>query len=303
MKTTLALALRVIVLTIVMLICFAAAASVVMQPDTAQTPEQASAAAQALAVVCLLNTLVLTYVILRSRWRGWRLMTTIFVVIYGVTTVMTQIESAVFVTTLPPGMLPRLFLMGALIAAPFSVLAVVILGKPRPDTSQEEPNSRLVMPAREWTWKLALIAIAYVTLYFTFGHFIAWQNPELRAYYGAADPVTFVDGMRRMLGSRPWLIPFQVLRAMMWVAIALPVIRMMKGNWLETALALGLLFGVLMNAQLLLPNPYMPASVRMSHLMEIVPSNFLFGVLVGWLLTRRHVGVRQSGIDASARAA
>jgi hypothetical protein len=74
----------------------------------------------------------------------------------------------------------------------------------------------------------------------------------------------------------------------MWVAIALPVIRMMKGQWQETALTLGLLFGVLMNTQLLLPNPYMPEAVRMMHLIETASSNFIFGVVIGWLLTQRH---------------
>jgi hypothetical protein len=75
---------------------------------------------------------------------------------------------------------------------------------------------------------------------------------------------------------------------MLWVALALPVIRMLKGRWPETAIALGLLFAVVMNAQLLLPNPYMPEPVRMAHLLETASSNFIFGVLIGWLLTQRH---------------
>jgi len=68
----------------------------------------------------------------------------------------------------------------------------------------------------------------------------------------------------------------------------MPVIRMMRGRWPETALAIGLLFAVLMNAQLLLPNPYMPEAVRMTHLIETASSNLIFGLLVGWLLTQRH---------------
>jgi hypothetical protein len=61
---------------------------------------------------------------------------------------------------------------------------------------------------------------------------------------------------------------------------------MLKGGWQETALALGLLFAVT-NAQLLLPNPYMPEAVRMTHLIETASSNFIFGCLIGWLLTPR----------------
>ncbi|HZO19986.1 MAG TPA: hypothetical protein VFB46_13430, partial [Gemmatimonadaceae bacterium] len=85
----------------------------------------------------------------------------------------------------------------------------------------------------------------------------------------------------------PWLVPFQILRALLWVAIAVPVIRMMKGQWQETALAVALLFSVVMNAQLLLPNPYMPEPVRMAHLVETASSNFIFGAFLGWLLVSR----------------
>jgi hypothetical protein len=197
---------------------------------------------------------------------------------------MPQIESAVFLTHLPPGMLPRLFLMGALIAAPFSVLAVLILGKRKAKAVDTRPDSRLVMPASEWAWKLAVIALAYVILYFTFGYFVAWRRPAVQEYYGGTDPGSFVAQMRTVLRDTPWLVPFQIVRAMLWVVLALPVIRMLKGQRTETALAVGLLFAVVMNAQLLLPNPYMPEAVRMAHLVETASSNLIFGVFVGWLL-------------------
>ena len=75
-------------------------------------PESAGDAAVALLAVCFLNTIVLTHIIVRSRWAGWRLIATVFFVFYGVMTFMSQIESAVFITHLPSGVLPRLFLMG-----------------------------------------------------------------------------------------------------------------------------------------------------------------------------------------------
>ena len=289
LKTALFISLKTIALTIVLFICFVIAGGVVGQQDSAsQAPEQTSTALIALLTVCFLNTVVLAHIILRSRWVGWRLIATTFFVFYGVMTFMSQIESAVFVTRLPSGMLPRLFLMGALIAAPFSVLAVLILGKRKADTATTELNARLVMPTKEWAWKLEVIAIAYLILYFTFGYFIAWQNPAVREYYGGSDEGSFFANMSTVLANTFWLIPFQILRAMLWVAIALPVIRMMKGQWQETALTLGLLFAVLMNAQLLLPNPYMPEAVRMTHLIETASSNFIFGFLIGWLLAQRH---------------
>jgi len=211
MKTVFSLILKVIALTIILFICFTIAVGVVGIQDGSQTPEQAGATAMALLAVCFLNTLVLAHIILRSRWAGWRLIATVFLVFYGVMTFMSQIESAVFITRLPAGMLPRLFLMGALIAAPFSVLAVLILGKRKADTVSTELNVRLVMPTSEWAWKLAVIALAYLILYFTFGYFIAWRNPAVREYYGGIDEGSFGAVPRNTF----WLIPLQILRAIL----------------------------------------------------------------------------------------
>ena len=287
MKSAFLIPLKVIALTIILFVCFAIGGGVIGQQGSSQTSEQAHTAA-ALLAVCFLDTVVLAYVILRSRWTSWRLIATVFFVFYGVMTFMSQIETAVFVTRLPPGILHSLFLMGIVIAAPFSVLAVVILGKRKTDTINTELNTRLVMPKKEWAWKLSVIAIVYLILYFTFGYFIAWKNPAVREYYGGIDEGSFFARMKAVLANQSWLIPFQILRAMLWTAIALPVIRMMKGPWQETALAIGLLFAVVMTSQLLLPNPYMPEAVRTAHLMEIAPSNFIFGWLIGWLLAQRH---------------
>ncbi|MGQ0639229.1 MAG: hypothetical protein ACT4P6_00420 [Gemmatimonadaceae bacterium] len=235
--------------------------------------------------MCFVEAAILTYLILRSRWGGWPLIATVFFVYFGVTTFMSQIESAVFITRLPAGMVPRLFLMGALIATPFSVLAVLILGRRKTITVHTHLSSRLVMRPSEWAWKLAVIAVAYVFVYFTFGYFVAWQNSAVPEYYGRVDEGSFLAQMRSEIRDRPWLPLFQVARAMCWVALALPVILMLKGKRMETVFAIVVLFSVLMNARLLLPNPYMPESVRMSHLLETASSNFVFGLLVGWLLT------------------
>ena len=288
MITFISISLRVIALTIILLFCFALAGRIVGLDDSSHMPENAGSAAVALLAVCFLNTIVLTHIIVRSRWAGWRLIATVFFVFYGVMTFMSQIESAVFITHLPSGVLPRLFLMGALIAAPFALVAVPILGKRKLEIEDATLNLRLVMPTKEWAWKLAVVAIAYLVLYFTFGYFIAWRNPAVREYYGGIDEGNFVTHMSTVVTETFWLIPFQILRALLWVAIALPVIRMMKGQWQETAIAVGLLFAVVMNTALLLPNPYMPEPVRMTHLVETASSNFIFGVLLSCLLTQRH---------------
>ena len=294
-----ALALKAAVLTVALFFCFVLASGV-LGPQAAPDPAPAQAGTDALALlaVCFLQTLVMMYIILRSRWAGWRLIVTVFLVFYGVVTVMAQIETAVFVTRLPPGLLPRLFLMGSIVAALFAPLAVFVLGKRTEDDAPDGPNLRLLMPAGEWAWKLAAIAVAYVALYFTFGYYVAWQSPAVREYYGGSDPGSFAAAMRNVLRDTPWLPAFQVVRAMMWTALAAPVIRMMRGRWWEAGLAVSLLFAVVMNAQLLLPNPYMPEAVRLAHMVETASSNFIFGWLVAWLLHRRQGATADASVPA-----
>jgi hypothetical protein len=280
MKRTAIIVIQFLALTILHFICFVAVSAALLSSPSEQTaPAQAGAALAALLVVSLVNTLVIGYVILRSSWRGWKLILAIFFVFYGVMTVMPQIETAFFLTRLPPGMLPRLFLSGAIIAALFSTFAVLVLGKTRSNPTESNRNSRLDMTVGEWVRKLSLIVIAYLVIYFTFGYFIAWKNADVRAYYGGSDPGSFLAQMIVVVRDTPLLLPLQVVRAILWAAIAVPVIRMMKGQLWETGLAVALLFAV-MSSQLLLPNPLMPQEVRMVHLLETATSNFLFG----WLL-------------------
>jgi hypothetical protein len=296
MKATVIIAIRLLALTVLYFICFAAVSAALLPAASEQAaPVQAGAALVALLAVSLLNTLVLGYVVIRSRWAGWKLVLAIFFVFYGVMTVMPQIETAFFLTRLPSGMLPRLFLSGAIIAALFSSLAVLILGKRRSNPTGSNRHPRLDMPVGEWVGKLSLIVIAYLVIYFTFGYFIAWKSAAVRAYYGGSDPGSFLAQMRSVVRDTPLLLPLQVVRAILWTAIAVPIIRMMKGQWWEAGLAVALLFAVT-GSQLLLPNPLMPQEVRMVHLLETATSNFLFG----WLIVLILRGLRQSVTESAA---
>lgn len=237
-----------------------------------------------LLVVCIVNTLVITFLVLRSRWTGLRLVAAVALVFYGSMTVMPQIEVAVF---LGMGKLVRASLiMGAVIVVPFSFLAVLVLGRMRRGGAYSGANRRLGLPRQEWIWKGIVGVSTYVTLYLIFGYFIAWQNPALRELYGGTEPRSFLALLQSSIMG--WLVPLQCLRGALWILLALPVIRMMKGHWAEAALAVGLCFAVLMNSQLLLPNPLMEESVRMTHLVETASSNFLFGLVIVGLFHRRH---------------
>lgn len=295
MKATLRIAVQLVALTLLYFVCFAVVSAALLSvPSEQPVPAQAGGALLALLAVSFLNSAVLIYLILRSRWAGWKLILTILFVFFGVQTVMPQIETAFFVTSLPPGMLPRLFLSGAIMAVLVSPLAVLILRKRKSERKESTQRSRLDMSVGEWIVKLSLIVIVYVVIYFTFGYFIAWKNAAVRAYYGGNDPGSLLAQMQSVLRDTPLLVPLQAVRAILWTAIAVPVIRMMKGDWWEAGLAVALLFAVT-NSQLLLPNPLMPPEVRIVHLLETVTSNFLFG----WLLVMILRGWRRIESDST----
>lgn len=291
-------AFRVVGMTIVYFVCFAVVSGALLAPATKQdVPAEAGATLLALVLVSFINAAVWTYVILRSRWAGWRLILTVFLVFYGVSTIMPQIESAYFITRLPPGMVPRLFIAGLIIAAVFAPLAVLILGKARSSTNESARTLPLKMSGGAIV-RLLLLVAAYLILYFTFGYFIAWRNAAVRAYYGGGDPAGFISHITSLVQHEPLLFLLQAVRAVLWSVIAVPVIRMTKGEWWESGLAVALLFAV-MTSQLLLPNPLMPPEVRMIHLIETATSNFLFGWLVVLILRGHTINERLDPIKPS----
>lgn len=279
-RSALLLIVKVIVLTILLFACWSAAARVVGLADSSQ-PDTQAGAMTAMLSMCALHAVVISYPIVRSRWSGWPLLLTILVVYYGIVTFLSQIETVVFLNYLvdivPADMIPRFFLHGLITAMVFAPLAVLVHGKIRGAAGIREPNPRLLMPWTQWVWKVIVIAVVYVVICFAFGAlvFIPLAGGAFEEYYAG-------------LQLPAWMLPYQVLRGMMWIAVALPVIRMMKGAWWEAGLAVALLFSVLMSSTLLIPNEYMPAEIRRAHFVEILTSNFLFGWIVVWTFHRRH---------------
>ena len=284
MKVAIVTTIRLLAVTILYFISFAVVSGALLAHVAPQpAPEEAGAALLGLFVVSLLSAAVWSYVILRAGWTGWKLILTVFLVFYGVTTLMPQIETAFFITSLPPGMLPRLFIAGAIMAAVFAPLSVLILGKARTRPNGVSGYSWPRMSTGAWIAKLSLIVVIYLAIYFTFGYFIAWQSAAVRAFYGGQDPGNFFAQIASVLRDQPSLFLLQIVRALLWTAIAIPVVQMMKGKRWEAGLAVALLFAVT-SSQLLLPNPLMPYDVRMAHLLETATSNFLFGWLIVLIL-------------------
>lgn len=256
--------------------------------SASQTPEETAQAGMALIIVSVVNALLLAYPIIRSRWHGWKLIGTMTLFFFGTQTFMSQIETLFFGSAfdISADTMKNIILSGFLTALFFIPLAALILGKIRKPATEGNPTESISLPWQVWAKRLAILPLAYIALYFIFGYFIAWQSSDVRwLYSGSTEILPFFEHMSITLQASPEIIPFQFLRGLIWIGLALPLLNLMKGGTFEKSITLGLLFGLLLTTQLLFPNPYMPAPVRLAHFIETSTSTFIYGWLIGQIFT------------------
>lgn len=303
MKTIIPTILRAIALVIIFTLLFILSSRLTTPPELTQTltKEQVRQSTNMLPLASLIMTLMLVYLALRSRWHGWRLAGALFVICYGLYTLLGWIELLAFPAVsrnMPNGMMSGLLIAGFILTIPFSFLAVWILGKTGKYPAENEINDRLRFSPSEWIWRLAAGAVLYEIVYFTFGYFVAWRTPGLPEFYGGTDPGTFFGQLANVMRDTPWLFALQIFRGLIWTGIGCIIVRMHKGGAWETILATGLTFTVIMNASLLFPDPFMPSFVAHAHGIELVSSNFLYGIILAmfmfWKSTKQIKPTRQA---------
>ncbi len=240
--------------------------------------ENAVGEAVILPIVCFLQTAVMSYPIIYSKRNGWKLILAIFLIFFGVVTFLTQIETIVFlrylVNVVPAEEVPKFFAQGFAIAVLFSISAVVVYGKMKGGVETDiRRNNVLRFFTSKFFARMFAVAVIYMIIYTLFGMFVAMPlgGEVFQEYYAG-------------LQLPPWILPFQIVRGLIWASLAFTVLTMMVGSWRERALAVALVFSVLPASLLLLPNPYMPDQIRIAHFVEILSSNFLFGLIAAWLL-------------------
>lgn len=284
MKPVAIFALRVVVLTISLVIVFLVGVNVAAawaRYSPQQPVTSPSAILPPLLTYAFLVSIVVAWIIQNSRWRGWKLIMALIFTVYGLMSFISDIEMFVYLRAkMPSALMKQLFIMGAVVPVLFVPIAVLIMGKV---CGSEEPAT---LSANTKLDRFALLAVVYVVLYYLFGYYVAWQNPDVRLYYaGSTELKTFFDQMRSTIVGTPWMLPFQFFRGVLWVLFAYPVLRMLKATRVETAFTIAALFGV-WSFPLLLPNPLMPASVAHTHFWETLWSDLILGATVGWTLAK-----------------
>jgi len=283
MKAAVVFALRVLVLTLVLIIVLMIATNVAGMAQAPLPSAQAAASLlRPLLAYAFLVSLVTAWIIQSSRWRGLKLIAALVFTFYGLMTIISQIESITYLRAkMPPGLIKNLFVMGGIAVVLFVPLAVLIMGKIR---GPEQTQAERVLTLKGQAARFGILAIVYVGLYYLFGYYVAWQNPEVRLYYsGTTELKSLYQVMRAAVTETPWMLPLQFGRGLLWALFAYPVVRMLNTRRIETAGIIAALCGV-WSFVLLTPNPLMPASVAHSHFWETLWSDLLLGAIVGWVL-------------------
>ena len=212
----------------------------------------------------LLNFAVLWIVARASMAGGWRLMLMLFGLGFIVGSANDLIEAVAF-GVLSPRQVVAAALPPAIVFAILSPAAVFLSGRWR---TGDRPPQQI---GGFTPLTLLGVVAAYELLYWTAGTLV---YPYIADFYATRTiPPAYV------------VAALQIPRSLIFVGAAYPLLkRGLRGAPLVLALVYGIIGGV---APLLPDNPYMPPVIRFYHGIEISTSNFLFGLVVGFLFNLR----------------
>jgi len=227
-----------------------------------------------LTLVAFIDTLLLSYFVLSSRWRGWKEWGAVFAVLYGMVYVLTAAETFYLGTILSANMASNLLVNGAITSAIFAGALARAFGS---KAMRGMDNGRLKMPGREWTWKVVVSAAPYLVLFFIFG-FIVYM-PLGRAL----DPEAYAQEQRIASNASSIVFPIELLRGALWALFAVPAIIALPFGWKKTGVIIGLLMAVPLALSQFLSTA-MTIGLQIAHTAEIVGENMVFGFLLVWML-------------------
>ena len=244
---------------------------------------------QMIFIFLLTQFSIIIYLIKRLNLQGVKLFLSTALIFWGLQTFMTQSETWYFREAMPAVTnkeLLNLFFRPLITAVTFIPLAMWILGKWKQNAESSAPQTQLNSSNLQWK-EVIWLSAAYVIIYFVFGYFVAWQFEAVRLFYsGTTENAGFIGQIQQTLQTKSFIFLFQFFRGFLWIMIGFPVVMYLKGSKREKIIASILLYA-LPAMQLIVDNPFMPQQVRIAHLLEVATSNGLFGLLIGYVSTRR----------------
>ena len=240
-------------------------------------------------ITAFLQTLIVTWYANRTQLSGKKLGFVVFVVIFGVQFFMSQIETLYFLGSIQ---MPLQLIFGQILAGVGVGLLAALLSaryKNKLDKLQGSTEDGFnTLPRNVVIRRFTILAFVYTLIYYLFGYFVAWQFPALREYYsGSTEIIPFIPHMQGQFTGEPQLMLFQFFRGYLWAGIAyMAAMNLPNAKHWERILIVGLVMSIGLAFPILVPQPYMPAPVRLGHFPELLSSNFVFGVIAAWIFTK-----------------
>jgi hypothetical protein len=216
----------------------------------------------------------------RAMSRGWQRVLTLLVIPWGISA-NSFLEAAFFSLDIPRPTLLLLLVHGFVCLAG---LALVV------DRVVPSNIGDLPMPPRRslgsWIARIAACDLAYIAAYIGAG-LVVW--PFVKDFYAA-----------RPLPAMGAVVAMQVARGLVFTGIVALMVRRQAGSPMIAALLAGVALAVLGGiAPLMVPNPFMPAAIRLPHMVETGVSMLLWGFAAALILARGKGG----GAEVSSAAA
>jgi len=230
-----------------------------------------------------LVVLVLTYVNAHAHGGKLARMIVIFFILFLIGHFNILVEALIFDVTNRAETIREL-VRGLLVSMAFSPLYVLLTGEPKPVASTEFVGRSFT----GWAWRILAGDVIYLIFYLAAGMILTTVYPAIMQFYeGKIPPI-------------PVILETQLfLRAFVFIGVALLVLRTIDVSIWPRAICVGLIFAILGGlAPLLAPNALMPGYVRLGHAFEVTISNFLFGIVLSFLL-RQKVKSNNGAIKAS----
>jgi hypothetical protein len=231
------------------------------------------------------------FIIKHTRYSGKILFQNLLFVSFFVQYFMTQIETLFFGNAFTA--ITKFDIILIMLAGLFPLLGTI----PLLVNFYQDKNGiyeKHLIKFREIITKLGIISIIYLCVYMLFGYFVAWQSDELRLFYtGSTEKLSFLGQMANNIKTNPIIIPFQIIRGILFGIAIIPIKNMITKNKLSFIISVILIY-LCTAIVLIIPNVLFPEKVRIAHFIEMSSSMLLFGLIVGKIFSENNKSKKTS---------
>ena len=145
----------------------------------------------------------------------------------------------------------------------------------------------------DWIWRLAIAAVIFMPIYYFFGLLVA---PFTKQYYQHSMYGLKLPGLEPML-------TILFVRSILFLLACVPVIVMWQKSMKTLILSLGFTLFLLVGFLNMIAANYLPLSVRVPHILEILADSLVYTSALVLLLCKRYIITKQEDrvIEQNAR--